>query len=163
MYTTYYQGIPLLLNYVNQVPFPFSCILYGLNLFWCLLQTSEVNVMRPCWIGNLDPFNWMWHLMDSGIPCGVIAHNGDSALPSLLLSLSPLMCELPQMHLRNRRLIGRTPLWGMVYSWVSEFEACVPIWLIGRWTQCRHAHMGSSIFTGHYSRSRWGVRITPSK
>ncbi|GAY56047.1 hypothetical protein CUMW_168800 [Citrus unshiu] len=21
------------------------------------LETSEVNVMRPCWIGNLDPFN----------------------------------------------------------------------------------------------------------
>ncbi|KAK9185403.1 hypothetical protein WN943_025759 [Citrus x changshan-huyou] len=65
----------------------------------------------------------MWHLIDSGIPCGIIAHNGDSALPSLLLSLSiclcltlsPHSCELPQMRLRNRRLIGRTPLWGMVY------------------------------------------------
>ncbi|KDO38208.1 hypothetical protein CISIN_1g044685mg [Citrus sinensis] len=35
---------------------------------------------------------------------------------SLSHSLSPLMCELPQMHLQNRRLIGRTPLWGMMYS-----------------------------------------------
>ncbi|GAY56048.1 hypothetical protein CUMW_168800 [Citrus unshiu] len=28
-------------------------------LKWLALaeHTSEVNVMRPCWIGNLDPFN----------------------------------------------------------------------------------------------------------
>lgn len=41
-----------------------------------------VNVVRPCWISKLDPFNGMWHLSENGKPHGqydaiVIAHNGD--------------------------------------------------------------------------------------
>ncbi|KAF8388185.1 hypothetical protein HHK36_026851 [Tetracentron sinense] len=46
-----------------------------------LSQTSMVNVVRPCWISKLEPFNGLWHLSENGKPCGqfdaiVIAHNG---------------------------------------------------------------------------------------
>lgn len=46
-----------------------------------MVQTSKVNVVRPCWISNLDPFNGMWHLSENGKPRGkydiiIIAHNG---------------------------------------------------------------------------------------
>lgn len=42
-----------------------------------------VNVVRPCWISTLEPFNGMWHLSENGKPRGqfdvvIIAHNGDS-------------------------------------------------------------------------------------
>lgn len=44
-----------------------------------------VNVVRPCWISALDPFNGMWHLSENGKPRGqfnaiVIAHNGNYIL-----------------------------------------------------------------------------------
>ncbi|KAK2968101.1 hypothetical protein RJ640_000074, partial [Escallonia rubra] len=44
-------------------------------------MTRLVNVVRPCWISALEPFNGMWHLSENGKPCGhfdavVIAHNG---------------------------------------------------------------------------------------
>lgn len=40
-----------------------------------------VNVVRPCWISKLEPFNGIWYLSENGKPCGqfdaiVIAHNG---------------------------------------------------------------------------------------
>ncbi|KAK3037350.1 hypothetical protein RJ639_030448 [Escallonia herrerae] len=45
-----------------------------------LTQTRLVNVVRPCWISALEPFNGMWHLSENGKPRGhfdavVIAHN----------------------------------------------------------------------------------------
>ncbi|CAK9157261.1 unnamed protein product [Ilex paraguariensis] len=48
-----------------------------------LCQASMVNVVRPCWISTLEPFNGMWHLSENGKPHGkfdaiVIAHNGVS-------------------------------------------------------------------------------------
>ncbi|XP_077239160.1 FAD/NAD(P)-binding oxidoreductase family protein isoform X2 [Tasmannia lanceolata] len=52
-----------------------------------LSQTSMVNVVRPCWISKLEPFNGTWHLSENGKPCGqfdaiVIAHNAfDDPLP----------------------------------------------------------------------------------
>ncbi|GFY81196.1 FAD/NAD(P)-binding oxidoreductase family protein [Actinidia rufa] len=46
-----------------------------------LSQTCRVDVVRPCWISKLEPFNGMWHLSENGKPRGqfdalVIAHNG---------------------------------------------------------------------------------------
>lgn len=46
-----------------------------------MLQTSLVNVVRPCWVSQLDPYNGKWYLSEKGKPCGqfdaiVIAHNG---------------------------------------------------------------------------------------
>ncbi|XP_021282957.1 uncharacterized protein LOC110415583 isoform X1 [Herrania umbratica] len=56
-----------------------------------LSETSMVNVVRPCWISKLEPFNGMWHLSENGKPCGqfdaiVIAHNGNSMPPYFLVS-----------------------------------------------------------------------------
>ncbi|MBA0584705.1 hypothetical protein Gorai_015503, partial [Gossypium raimondii] len=47
-----------------------------------LSETSMVNVVRPCCISKLEPFNGMWHLSENGKPRGefdaiVIAHNGN--------------------------------------------------------------------------------------
>nr|XP_016462070.1 PREDICTED: uncharacterized protein LOC107785311 [Nicotiana tabacum] len=69
------------------VPFPSSPPKYiGVNgmrpLADSLLsQTSLVNVVRPCWVSTLEPFNGTWHLSEKEKPCGqfdaiVIAHNG---------------------------------------------------------------------------------------
>ncbi|KZV39944.1 hypothetical protein F511_11324 [Dorcoceras hygrometricum] len=48
---------------------------------YLMSQTSMVNVVRPCWVSKLEPYNGMWHLSEKGKPCGhfdaiVIAHNG---------------------------------------------------------------------------------------
>jgi hypothetical protein len=56
-----------------------------------------VNVVRPCWISKLEPFNGMWHLSENGKPCGefdaiVIAHNGNEKPPWLLVKfILPLL------------------------------------------------------------------------
>lgn len=56
-----------------------------------MVQTSMVDVVRPCWISTLEPFNGMWHVSENGKPRGkfdaiVIAHNGDP-LPSTLFHI----------------------------------------------------------------------------
>lgn len=45
------------------------------------MQKTMVNIVRPCWISQLDPFNGRWHLSEKGKLHGqfdaiVIAHNG---------------------------------------------------------------------------------------
>ncbi|KAL0552657.1 hypothetical protein IC582_011775 [Cucumis melo] len=62
-----------------------------------LSQTSLINVIRPCWISKLEPFNGMWHLSENGKPCGhfdaiVIAHNGKLMVLSFLLELEDSIC-----------------------------------------------------------------------
>lgn len=57
-----------------------------------------VNVVRPCWISKLEPFNGMWHLSENGKPCGkfdaiVIAHNGKCANRLLMTSGLPLIAK----------------------------------------------------------------------
>ena len=47
-----------------------------------MLQTSMMNVVRPCWVSKLEPYNGKWYLSENGKPCGhfdviVIAHNGE--------------------------------------------------------------------------------------
>ncbi|KAK7337918.1 hypothetical protein VNO77_18509 [Canavalia gladiata] len=63
-----------------------------------LSQTRMVNVVRPCWISKLEPFNGMWHLSENGKPCGnfdaiVIAHNGKCANRLLMTSGLPLIAK----------------------------------------------------------------------
>ncbi|KAK2983059.1 hypothetical protein RJ640_006446 [Escallonia rubra] len=61
-------------------------------------MTRLVNVVRPCWISALEPFNGMWHLSENGKPCGhfdavVIAHNGKCANRLLASSGLPLIAR----------------------------------------------------------------------
>lgn len=44
-----------------------------------------VDVVRPCWISKLEPYNGMWYLSENGKPRGqfdaiVIAHNGSASV-----------------------------------------------------------------------------------
>lgn len=63
-----------------------------------LSETNLVNVVRPCWISKLEPFNGMWHLSENGKPCGkfdaiVVAHNGKCANRLLMTSGLPLIAK----------------------------------------------------------------------
>lgn len=65
-----------------------------------------VNVVRPCWISKLEPFNGMWHLSENGKPCGqfdiiVIAHNGDSTS----LSFAFVLFHLPILAISQHFII----------------------------------------------------------
>lgn len=65
-----------------------------------LRQSRMVEVVRPCWVSKLEPFNGMWHLSENGNPQGqfdaiVIAHNGKCA--NRLLSSSGLPFLFKQM------------------------------------------------------------------
>lgn len=67
-----------------------------------MVQTSIVNVVRPCWISKLEPFNGMWHLSENAKPRGqfdaiVIAHNGELIALSLLLLTLPMAWYSPIM------------------------------------------------------------------
>ncbi|WMV11719.1 hypothetical protein MTR67_005104 [Solanum verrucosum] len=86
------------------VPFPSSPPKYiGVNgmrpLADSLLsQTSLVDVVRPCWVSALEPFNGTWHLSEKQKPCGqfdaiVIAHNGKCANRLLAASGLPLIAK----------------------------------------------------------------------
>ncbi|KAJ0966445.1 hypothetical protein J5N97_027583 [Dioscorea zingiberensis] len=63
-----------------------------------LNQNTMVNVVRPCWISQLDPFNGKWHLSEKGKLHGqfdsiVIAHNGKCANRLLSSSGLPLLTK----------------------------------------------------------------------
>ncbi|KAK8919042.1 hypothetical protein KSP39_PZI021537 [Platanthera zijinensis] len=66
-------------------------------------NSNSVQIIRPCWISKLEPFNGMWHLTENRNPRGsfdavVIAHNGKCA--NRLLSSS----GLPQLFRQMKRL-----------------------------------------------------------
>ncbi|KAG1347452.1 hypothetical protein COCNU_06G012810 [Cocos nucifera] len=61
-----------------------------------LCQNHVVNIVRPCWISKLEPFNGMWYLTEKEKPHGhfdaiVIAHNGKCANRLLSTSGLPLL------------------------------------------------------------------------
>lgn len=63
-----------------------------------LQQSNRVEVVRPCWVSKLEPFNGMWHLSENGEPRGqfdsiVIAHNGKCANRLLSSSGLPLLYQ----------------------------------------------------------------------
>uniref|UniRef100_A0A2P2JQ75 Amine oxidase domain-containing protein n=2 Tax=Rhizophora mucronata TaxID=61149 RepID=A0A2P2JQ75_RHIMU len=109
------------------VPFPSSPPRYiGVNgmrpLADALLsQTHMVNVVRPCWISKVEPFNGMWHLSENGKPCGqfdviVIAHNGKCANRLLASSGLPLIA-------RQMKRLELSSIWALL----AAFEDPLPI------------------------------------
>ncbi|KAF8017833.1 hypothetical protein BT93_H2895 [Corymbia citriodora subsp. variegata] len=86
-----------------------------------LLETSMVNVVRPCWISKLEPFNGMWHLSENGKHCGqfdaiVIAHNGKCANRLLSSSGLPLIA-------RQMKRLELSSIWALL----AAFEDPLPI------------------------------------
>ncbi|KAK4596501.1 hypothetical protein RGQ29_014516 [Quercus rubra] len=83
--------------------------------------TSLVNVVRPCWISKLDPFNGMWYLSENGKPQGqfdaiVIAHNGKCANRLLASSGLPLIA-------RQMKRLELSSIWALL----AAFEDPLPI------------------------------------
>ncbi|KAJ4719689.1 FAD/NAD(P)-binding oxidoreductase family protein [Melia azedarach] len=86
-----------------------------------LAQTSMVNVVRPCWISTLEPFNGMWHLSENGKPRGqfdvvIIAHNGKCANRLLGSSGLPLIA-------RQMKRLELSSIWALL----AAFEDPLPI------------------------------------
>ncbi|KAK7397320.1 hypothetical protein VNO78_18488 [Psophocarpus tetragonolobus] len=85
-----------------------------------LSQTRMVNVVRPCWISKLEPFNGMWHLSENGKPRGVfdaivIAHNGKCANRLLMASGLPLIA-------RQMKRLDLSSIWALL----AAFEDPLP-------------------------------------
>ncbi|XP_038890990.1 renalase isoform X1 [Benincasa hispida] len=85
-----------------------------------LSQTSLIDVIRPCWISKLEPFNGMWHLSENGKPCGhfdavVIAHNGKCANRLLATSGLPLIA-------RQMKRLELSSIWALL----AAFEDPLP-------------------------------------
>ncbi|PSS35791.1 Renalase [Actinidia chinensis var. chinensis] len=86
-----------------------------------LSQTCRVDVVRPCWISKLEPFNGMWHLSENGKPRGqfdalVIAHNGKCANRLLASSGLPLIA-------RQMKRLELSSIWALL----AAFEDPLPI------------------------------------
>ncbi|XP_041022036.1 renalase isoform X2 [Juglans microcarpa x Juglans regia] len=86
-----------------------------------LSETCLVNVVRPCWISKLEPFNGMWHLSENGKPCGefdaiVIAHNGKCANRLLATSGLPLIA-------RQMKRLELSSIWALL----AAFEDPLPL------------------------------------
>ncbi|XP_073271291.1 uncharacterized protein [Primulina huaijiensis] len=86
-----------------------------------LSQTSMVNVVRPCWISKLEPYNGMWYLSKKGKPCGnfdaiVIAHNGKCANRLLAASGLPLIA-------RQMKRLTLSSIWALL----AAFEDPLPV------------------------------------
>ncbi|GKV12458.1 hypothetical protein SLEP1_g23599 [Rubroshorea leprosula] len=84
-------------------------------------QTSLVDVVRPCWISKLEPFNGMWHLSENGKPRGqfdviVIAHNGKCANRLLASSGLPLVA-------RQMKRLELSSIWALL----AAFEDPLPL------------------------------------
>ncbi|KAI3448714.1 hypothetical protein Pfo_005379 [Paulownia fortunei] len=86
-----------------------------------LSETSMVNVVRPCWVSKLEPYNGMWYLSEKGKPCGhfdaiVIAHNGKCA--NRLLASSGLPLIAGQM-----KRLDLSSIWALL----AAFEDPLPV------------------------------------
>ncbi|OIT07495.1 PREDICTED: uncharacterized protein LOC109214855 [Nicotiana attenuata] len=111
------------------VPFPSSPPKYiGVNgmrpLADSLLsQTSLVNVVRPCWVSTLEPFNGTWHFSEKEKPCGqfdaiVIAHNGKCANRLLASSGLPLIA-------RQMKRLELSPIWALLAAFEDPLPTAV--------------------------------------
>ncbi|XP_020586540.1 uncharacterized protein LOC110028856 [Phalaenopsis equestris] len=83
--------------------------------------TNLVEIIRPCWISKLEPFNGMWHLREKERTRGsfdaiVIAHNGKCA--NRLLSFS----GLPQLCKQMKKL-ELSSIWALL----AAFEDPLPV------------------------------------
>lgn len=86
-----------------------------------LSETHMVQVVRPCWISTLEPFNGMWHLSENGKPRGqfdaiVIAHNGKCANRLLASSGLPLIA-------RQMKRLELSSIWALL----AAFEDPLPL------------------------------------
>lgn len=86
-----------------------------------LSETSLVNVVRPCWVSKLEPFNGKWYLSENGKPCGhfdaiVIAHNGKCANRLLASSGLPLIA-------RQMKRLDLSSIWALL----AAFEDPLPV------------------------------------
>ncbi|KAL6006847.1 hypothetical protein ACLOJK_032343 [Asimina triloba] len=108
-----------------------------------LSQTCMVNVVRPCWISDLEPFNGMWHLSENGKPRGqfdaiVIAHNVHAALfVSIGKCANRLLASsgLPSIARQMKRL-ELSSIWALL----AAFEDPLPM----------PASLGSTPFEGAF-------------
>ncbi|KAI4303006.1 hypothetical protein MLD38_038688 [Melastoma candidum] len=85
-----------------------------------LSKNSLVDVVRPCWVSKLEPFNGMWHLSENGKHCGqfdaiVIAHNGKCANRLLASSGLPLIA-------RQMKRLQLSSIWALL----AAFEDPLP-------------------------------------
>ncbi|XP_022863718.1 uncharacterized protein LOC111383785 [Olea europaea var. sylvestris] len=86
-----------------------------------LSQTSMVDVVRPCWVSALEPYNGKWYLSEKGELCGqfdaiVIAHNGKCANRLLASSGLPLIA-------RQMKSLDLSSIWALL----AAFEDPVPV------------------------------------
>ncbi|XP_057798326.1 uncharacterized protein LOC131014383 [Salvia miltiorrhiza] len=86
-----------------------------------LSETSIVNVVRPCWVSKLEPYNGKWYLSENGKPCGhfdviVIAHNGKCANRLLASSGLPLIA-------RQMKRLDLSSIWALM----AAFEDPLPV------------------------------------
>ncbi|CAN1247109.1 PSPTO_1126 [Linum grandiflorum] len=109
------------------VPFPSSPPRYvGVNGMRSLAdsllsQSGLINVVRPCWISKLEPFNGLWHLSENGKPRGqfdaiVIAHNGKCANRLLSTAGLPLVA-------RQMKRLDLSSIWALM----AAFDDPLPI------------------------------------
>ncbi|XP_057963253.1 uncharacterized protein LOC131154467 isoform X2 [Malania oleifera] len=86
-----------------------------------LSQTCMVNVVRPCWISNFEPFNGVWHLSENRKARGqfdaiAIAHNGKCANRLVSSSGLPLIA-------RQMKRLELSSIWALL----AAFEDPLPI------------------------------------
>ncbi|WOL05024.1 hypothetical protein Cni_G13747 [Canna indica] len=86
-----------------------------------ICENNLVNIVRPCWISNLEPFNGTWRLTEREEQHGqfdaiVIAHNGKCA--NRLLSTSGLPLLTKQM-----KTLELSSVWALL----AAFEDPLPI------------------------------------
>ncbi|XP_021859232.1 uncharacterized protein [Spinacia oleracea] len=86
-----------------------------------LSETKMVEVVRPCWISAIEPFNGMWHLSENGKPRGkfdaiVIAHNGKCANRLLATSGLPLIAK-------QMKRLDLSSIWALL----AAFEDPLPL------------------------------------
>ncbi|KAK9069411.1 hypothetical protein SSX86_011314 [Deinandra increscens subsp. villosa] len=85
-----------------------------------LSQSSMIEVVRPCWISSMEPYNGMWHLSENGKHRGqfdttVIAHNGKCANRLLSTSGLPLIA-------RQMKRLDLSSIWALL----AAFEDPLP-------------------------------------
>ncbi|XP_072987860.1 uncharacterized protein [Typha latifolia] len=86
-----------------------------------LLENHMVNIVRPCWISKIEPFNGVWYLSEKEKPHGqfdaiVIAHNGKCANRLLSSSGLPLLT-------RQMKRLELSAVWALL----AAFKEPLPI------------------------------------
>ncbi|KAJ8759431.1 hypothetical protein K2173_006961 [Erythroxylum novogranatense] len=108
-------------------PFPTSPPRYiGVNGMRSLADSvlslsPQVNVVRPCWISEVEAFNGLWHLSENRKPRGrfdviVIAHNGKCANRLLASSGLPVIA-------RQMKKLELSSIWALL----AAFEHPLPL------------------------------------